>query len=349
LVAFGFEAWNAVTDGVLSRRAYERSADDQSRPANDVAAERHARSVNRIAEKLKQPVTHVPTLEPEAVGCFSTNFDTIVRGPSLHGVLADLVVCPVCKEPLEDATCTRCGRTYAVKEGALDLTPVPPPDQRVQARWPLWEELQLNGNRAYEIDPPANLSVGERADADAFASFSDLRGVVLDVGCGTQALPSYGRGVDGRLVGIDPLRGARDRAFEFVQGLAEFLPFRDRVFDRVLFATSIDHVLVPELALAEAYRVASRGGTVCIWLGEIAPPGLLTRLAKRIRPPRHARFTTPRGQVKFAIPEGAVDAFHVAHLDADTISRWLERAGFSILDVERPFRANCFIRAFRKS
>jgi ubiquinone/menaquinone biosynthesis C-methylase UbiE len=46
------------------------------------------------------------------------------------------------------------------------------------------------------------------------------------------------------------------------------------VFDRVLFATSIDHVLVPELALAEAYRVASRGGTVCIWLGEVAPPGL---------------------------------------------------------------------------
>ena len=62
-----------------------------------------------------------------------------------------------------------------------------------------------------------------------------------------------------RFVGVDPLRGAQPRAFAFAQAIAEYLPFRDGVFDRVLFATSIDHVLLPELALAEARRVSKSG------------------------------------------------------------------------------------------
>ena len=91
-------------------------------------------------------------------------------------------------------------------------------------------------------------------------------------------------GLDGRLVGIDPLRGERSREFEFVQGLAEYLPFRDRTFDRVLFATSIDHVLVPELALAEAYRVTRLRGWVCVWLGEVPTPSRGERMKRAIRP-----------------------------------------------------------------
>ena len=108
-------------------------------------------------------------------------------------MLAEVLACPVCHAALAKTACTGCGRTFGRDEGALNFTPVPPPDARVQARWPLWGQLQANGEQAYEIDPPSSLSVGVRADAQAFAEFSDLQGLVLDVGCGVQALPSYGR------------------------------------------------------------------------------------------------------------------------------------------------------------
>ncbi len=263
-------------------------------------------------------------------------------------MIAELLVCPLCHASLDDATCTRCGYVYAVNDGALNLVPIPLPDSRVQERWGLWEQLQANGRQAYEIDPPSSLSVGQRSDAEAFAEFSDLRGLVLDVGCGVQALPSYGRGLSGRLVGVDPLRGERDREFEFVQAVAEFLPFRDCTFDRVLFATSIDHVLVPELAVAEAHRVAKPGGWVCVWFGEIAAQGLLERTKRRIRRPRRMRIQTPRTEMTFGIPDGAIDAFHVAHPDARTVTGWLEQAGLTVQAAERPFSGHCFVRALRR-
>jgi SAM-dependent methyltransferase len=261
-------------------------------------------------------------------------------------MLAEMLACPLCHAALADTTCTGCGHMYAVDDGALNLTPSPPPDARVQEQWGLWEQLQANGEEAYEIDPPSSLSVGERADADAFAEFSDLQGLVLDVGCGVQALPSYGRGFDGRLVGVDPLRGERDRAFEFVQAIAEYLPFRDRTFDRVLFATSIDHVLVPELAAAEAHRVVKSGGWVCVWLGEPSTPRR-ERIWRWIRRPKEAHIQTPRTEMTFPIPKGAIDPFHVRHPDARKVIGWLEQAGLTVRDVARPLPGHCFVRALR--
>ena len=143
----------------------------------------------------------------------------------LVAVLAEFVVCPLCHAPLDGVRCTGCSRVFAVDDGAPNLTPIPPPDERVRARWALWEELQANGMEAYATDPPSSLSVGQRPDAEAFAAFCELRGLVLDVGCGIQAMPTYGRGLGDGFVGIDPLRGERERAFAFVQAIAEFLPF----------------------------------------------------------------------------------------------------------------------------
>lgn len=264
-------------------------------------------------------------------------------------MLPEILVCPLCHAALAETMCTGCGRTFRLDEGALNLTPVPPPDARVQARWPLWERLQANGEQAYEIDPQSSLSVGVRADAEAFAEFSDLRGSVLDVGCGVQALPSYARRLDGRLVGLDPLRGKHRREFEFVQGLAEYLPFRDHTFDRVLFATSIDHLLVPELAVAEAYRVTRPHGWVCVWLGEVPAASKRERIKRAIRRPKEMHIHTPRVEMTFTVPDGAIDAFHVAHPDAETVVGWLERVGLTVQAVERPLPRHCFIRAVRAS
>jgi SAM-dependent methyltransferase len=258
---------------------------------------------------------------------------------------AELLACPVCQGALADNCCAECGRRYTATQGVTDFTPNPPPDERVRARWGLWEQLEANGADAYELDPPSSLSVGDREDVRAFAEFCRMDGRVLDVGCGPQELPGYALGQD-QFFGIDPLRGVQPRAFSFVQGIAEYLPFRSGVFDRVLFATSIDHVLVPELALAEARRVSKSGGEIAIWLGEPTPVPIRERW-KRRSPEPLTKIDTPQGVVGFEVPAGATDAFHVAHPAAKEIRRWLKRVGLTVSAVERPLAGSCFIRAVR--
>jgi len=286
-------------------------------------------------------------------------------------MLSELLVCPVCRGTLDDVRCSDCGRGYRRARGVLDLTPIPPPDDEVQDRWGLWEALQANGEQAYDIDPPSSLSVGDRDDVRAFARFAQLDGRVLDVGCGPQALPSYAAGMPGELVGIDPLAGEQPRDFAFVKGIAEYLPFADATFDRVLFATSLDHVLAPALALAEARRVTARGGAVIVWFGEqAAAPSLrarareaarmlrrgevaaVARAARAALRPRPAQdvvtVRTPAATMTFQVPDGAVDAFHVAHPDAPAITGWLDAAGLAVEAVDRPLPGHCFIRARRR-
>ena len=292
--------------------------------------------------------------------------------------LSEILACPVCRGSLVGVTCGGCGRTYLIHDGVLDLTPVPPPDAEVRDRWGLWEALQANGEHAYTADPLANLSVGEREDVRAFARFAQLQGAVLDIGCGPQALPSYGAGIAGELVGIDPLLGVQPRGFTFVKAIAEYLPFRDASFDRVLFATSIDHLLVPALAVAEARRVLRPGGAVVVWVGEpVAAPSLRTRArgaARRLRRGQtdvllaaaraaarlaaaRARtalrrpagdvmtIQTARATLTFEVPAGAADAFHVVHVDAAAVTAWLQAAGLTVEATERPLPGHCFVRA----
>ncbi len=273
----------------------------------------------------------------------------------------ELLVCGVCHGALEDAAsseaivCTGCGREYRRRDGVSDLTPVPPPDDVLRSKWSLWEELQANGEHSYNADPGANLSVGEREDAARFAEFCALRGAVLDVGCGPQARPSYA-GAE-RFVGIDPLRGEPRRDFDFVQGIGEYLPFRDGTFDHVLFATSLDHLLDPVRALREAVRVLSPGGTIEIWSGEVPEPrtgaqslGLAMRLLARGDLREFAqgvrnRIALARGaQAGYEVPEGAADAFHFFHATQAGVDRLIAEAELEVLEVSTPQPNQRFVR-----
>lgn len=283
--------------------------------------------------------------------------------------LSEILVCPVCHGSLAGPSCTGCGRTFPAGP-VVDLTPDPPPDADVLERWSLWETLQANGEQAYEIDPPSSLSVGDREDVRAFARFADLRGRVLDIGCGPQEHPAYAEAVAGDFVGIDPLSGTQPRAFAFVKAIAEYLPFPDASFDRVLFATSLDHVLSPGRSIAEAFRVTRPGGTVVVWFGEPSPPPALPerlRMAARTLRQgelgtvlRGARATlgrrmgrrpavvqTDAAGLTFEVPPGAVDAFHVAHPDGATIDGWLRAAGYVVEETVRPFPGQGFMRGRR--
>lgn len=258
-----------------------------------------------------------------------------------EALLRDVLACPVCHRALVvgdgGAACTGCGRRYGRDgEGVIDFLPDPVPDADVAEQWPLWEQLEHNGSVAYEQDPQNNLSIGPRADYQAFAEWARLDGLVLDVGCGPQSLPWYGKSVRGTLVGIDPLRGAARREFAFVRGVGEYLPFGDASFDRVLFTTSIDHVLVPVRALAEAARAVAPTGQICIWFGEQAAS---TKSPDR---PSHSWYDA------LEVPNGAVDRFHARRFTADVMRELIAEAGLELVEMKRlPDTASIFLRVTR--
>jgi ubiquinone/menaquinone biosynthesis C-methylase UbiE len=93
----------------------------------------------------------------------------------------------------------------------------------------------------------------------------DVRGRVLDLGCGTGRNLSA-LGTAGRAVGVDPcgdtLRKARVRApgALLARARAEALPFRDGSFDTVITGLVFCSVDDPEAGLREIARVLAPGG-----------------------------------------------------------------------------------------
>ena len=152
------------------------------------------------------------------------------------------------------------------------LGPHPPRELWSSELWETWEAIQANGLVGYAEDPEHNIAVGEREDATEFARFCRLEGTVLDVGCGPQRWPSYFRDFAPatRFVGVDPLVSG-DADYLTLRALAEHLPFADRSFDRVLFATTLDHFVAPERALEEAARVLEPAGIIAAWVGHKLP------------------------------------------------------------------------------
>jgi SAM-dependent methyltransferase len=284
--------------------------------------------------------------------------------------LTNLFVCSICEGELnieqKEAICLQCGRFYPSRQGVFDFTPIPPPDTEVLDNWSLWEELQANGLVSYTEAPELNLSVGSREDCKAFSKFAQPEGLVLDVGCGPQEQPAYAVDFPGELFGIDPLFGKQPRNFHFVQGIGEYLPFRQGTFNQVLFGTTLDHMLSPKRALAEARRVLQPDGAIIIWFGEINGvnsqlqarlwskwrkgltllrqgdiAGLTYRLASRL-----GLSLKPSYLSRLAVPDGAVDHFHFFHMDWTILEMWLKEADLTIADFTALENTNSrFVRA----
>ena len=110
--------------------------------------------------------------------------------------------------------------------------------------------------------------------ADAFCRFVGVRGKVLDVGCGNghysgmtyeEAGVKYLDLVNNSVTGVDPITPNYETRFPVDIAKAESLPYADNSFDAVIFATSLDHMESPQLALQEARRVVKNSGSVIIW------------------------------------------------------------------------------------
>lgn len=121
---------------------------------------------------------------------------------------------------------------------------------------------------------------GPLCDAVGVGSGQD----VLDIACGTGATTREAAervGPGGRVVGLDRNRGmldvARRRApdMEWIEGLAEALPFTGGTFDRVLCQFALMFFDQQPKALAEMARVVRPGGRIAltVWDDVARSPG----------------------------------------------------------------------------
>lgn len=90
----------------------------------------------------------------------------------------------------------------------------------------------------------------------------ELRGPVLDVGCGEGRLASLLLGRSVRWIGIDssPSQLAANPYRPVVLADMRFLPFRDGAFREATHLWCLYHLDDPRAAIAEARRVLERGG-----------------------------------------------------------------------------------------
>jgi SAM-dependent methyltransferase len=142
-------------------------------------------------------------------------------------------------------------------------------EERYPRLFSVYRELLEAGERSYEASPAASLSVYDNPGSVIFRAFClpNLRGAVLDIGCGPVAVPIYLQGYDLRLVaGIDPFGSADTHPFLFVRAVAEGIPWADESFDTVVVATSFDHLLDLSLGLSEMARVLKPNGELIAWV-----------------------------------------------------------------------------------
>lgn len=253
----------------------------------------------------------------------------------------DWFVCPVTKEKLNYENYILRSSQYQFKRhpnyGFWDFLPVDA-GELLHEKWKTWVDLQDNGEVSYNEDPTHNLGVGKRDDFLEFMNFCDFHGLVLDIGCGPQKMPThfeYCTSTNVTFVGIDPLIGGQPKGYSFVRGLSEFLPFRQELFDQVLLVTSMDHFIDPVKSLVEAKSVLKKDGNLFIWIGE-----------KKENAP--APDKSPDWYNKLKIPEGAEDKFHFSRLTPREVESYLKDADLITVNHERrivdDWRANNFYK-----
>jgi len=145
------------------------------------------------------------------------------------------------------------------------------------SREDIWKQLLDKEWEEYQKTPVGVFSVDGREESEEYGKVIESYNIksCLDIGCGCLPMPAYMKtSPNVKWSGIDPFEGDRERLFEFKKGCAEDIDYPDETFDGVSFGSTIDHLLDPELALQEAYRVLQRNGYLFIWFrdrGDVIP------------------------------------------------------------------------------
>lgn len=194
--------------------------------------------------------------------------------------LMGILRCPYCRGLLElrgdVIICRGCSRVYVFRHGF--------PDFRIPECFcgmniiqrafynlyaPLYDkwEQRFALRRGFTEEMLREKIVSEMAIEDG--------DMVLEICIGTGSnIPYYRRYTRNTIVGLDISEGMMLKAVEkarkygnveLVLGCAEYLPFRDNCFEKILIGGAISYFKKPAKALEEAYRVLKRGGRLVIY------------------------------------------------------------------------------------
>ncbi len=101
------------------------------------------------------------------------------------------------------------------------------------------------------------------------------KGRLLDVGCGTGLFTVSVAGDNFEKIGIDTsvnmATRAKKRGVNVIVGDAHHLPFKSKVFDTVMFFTTLEF-LREEVALGEVHRILIKGGGIIVGVHNLLNP-----------------------------------------------------------------------------
>jgi len=209
----------------------------------------------------------------------------------LHKLLPHLAD-PITHGPLTLSVTGECinssnGRTYWLRNNIPQLLPRSEDLPVNSPRFEQWRELQELEYQTYHETYVGVFSVdGYKVPERVGEILSDTcgTGLCLDVGCGILPTPSYMKaGTRMRFFGIDPFPGEEPRTFPFAQAYGEYIPFKDKTFDTVLYASVIDHLYDPLASLKEARRVMVDNGSLMVWYSDagLGIPYLLWKVKRK--------------------------------------------------------------------
>ncbi len=198
--------------------------------------------------------------------------------------------------------CEGCGATFSLELGFPVLIPE---DALTGAEWELWRKhlAKFRARRRVRVENPDEpiTKLASRTGAHpAFAEFIGVdRGTILDVGCGPGKFRHHFDEERVRYVGLDPLYLPEVQDFPFVQGLAEYLPFREGTFTDIVVLAALDHFRDVDRFLEEARRVLVQGGRLHILqsVHELrGPVSAVKVVAHKVKDALEDRWTSEHGR-----------------------------------------------------
>lgn len=154
--------------------------------------------------------------------------------------------------------CPACEASFPVQFGFPTLIPE---DSLTGAEWQEWRDHleKFRARRMARVENPNETIVklaGKSRPQPSFAEFIRIdRGMVLDIGCGPGKFRHLLDPSRVEYIGLDPMPLPEVSDFPFVQGLAEYIPFKDKSFTDVVVLAALDHFRNLDRFLDEARRV----------------------------------------------------------------------------------------------
>ena len=195
-------------------------------------------------------------------------------------------------------------------------------------KYEIWHELLKREWIAYKQSPVGVFSVDGYIVAEEVGRLINQYNpkTCLDIGCGCLSLPTYMKTAkDVKWFGVDPLAGDQLRQFNFLRGCAENLPYSNNFFHSVLFASSIDHLLDPCIALREAWRVLKSGAYIFIWF------------TNRVNAPAYKK----QGRIPF-------NKMHLWGFNDIILRQIIEQCGFSVKEIKILDSQECLLIGNKK-